>query len=575
MQRAILSFLVSFILLMVVIALGRVSYDNAAKYTQEAEESREVIKEFALIDIGLRTAEIYSATGSDIYRLNKGETDSLPHVMERLRHAVRKDALQKRRYDSIQTLITRHLPVLRKENLTDLVNTPESWRLVELKKAHEMVRRGLDNEEAKLKAQRAELERTNKQNNLLTLMLAALAVAIITWTFVTHVFLSKKSERLEGFLESVLNTSQNAILHGRAVRQRRKVVDFVLEFANPAGTGLLRGDPQQFVGKRWSDVPALKNSTLFPVCVQVVETGEAQDLEYLDSDGTTERWFAVSLAKMGDGVTLSGYETTAIKTAETELKKNIAALKTSNSELEEYAYAASHDLQEPLRKIRTFGGFLRESQKERLDERGNEQLEKIMQSAERMTLLIKDLLSFSGLKEEERFVPTELEEVLSGVKVDLEVAIAQRGATITHDPLPEIDAIPVQMTQLFYNLLSNSLKFAKEDLPLQVAIRCRTVYAADVADIPGLVPNEPYYEITVSDNGIGFNPDYAAQIFGLFKRLNDKERYRGSGIGLALCKKVVTNHGGVIAANGKEGLGAQFYIYLPPTQKGVVGQPFE
>jgi signal transduction histidine kinase len=143
--------------------------------------------------------------------------------------------------------------------------------------------------------------------------------------------------------------------------------------------------------------------------------------------------------------------------------------------------------------------------------------------------------------------------------------IRQKGAIITHDPLPELEAIPVQMNQLFYNLVSNSLKFSHPDLPLHLDISCRLLTTEDVKDVPGLQNGIHYYEITFSDNGIGFNPDYAAQIFGLFKRLNDKSSYSGSGIGLALCKKVVINHGGVITANGKMGLGAQFYIYLPKT----------
>jgi two-component system CheB/CheR fusion protein len=184
-----------------------------------------------------------------------------------------------------------------------------------------------------------------------------------------------------------------------------------------------------------------------------------------------------------------------------------------------------------------------------------------------MSLLIKDLLSFSSLKQKEEFVPADLNEILENVLEDFEVLIIQKGAIITHDPLPEIEAIPVQINQLFYNLVNNSLKFARSDLPLHLDIGCKLLTPEEIKVIPGLKSGVLYYEIVFSDNGIGFNHDYANQIFGLFKRLNDKNVYAGSGIGLALCKKVITNHGGVIDATGKENLGAQFYIYLPQNQK--------
>ena len=235
--------------------------------------------------------------------------------------------------------------------------------------------------------------------------------------------------------------------------------------------------------------------------------------------------------------------------------------------MEEYAYAASHDLQEPLRKIKTFGSFLRDTQYERFDEKGRQHLEKILQSADRMSLLIKDLLSFSGLKTKEKFELADLGAIFENVLQDMEVFIEQKKAIITHDPLPEIEAIPVHINQLFYNLVNNSLKFSKEEIPLHLDVSCKLLSAEETKYIAGLDPSIAYYEIVFSDNGIGFNQDYATQIFGLFKRLNDKTSYAGSGIGLALCKKVVINHGGLILANGKEGVGAQFYIYLPQKQK--------
>jgi signal transduction histidine kinase len=479
-----------------------------------------------------------------------------------LHYLIKDNAVQVKTVDSIKTLIQKHLPALQKKHIPELI-AGEEWRFADLKLSHDLIDRGLAKEETLLQERRTELTASNTMNNTFTLVLAIFAIAIITITFFSQFFLSKKSKWLEGFLESILNTSQNGILHCRAVRSAGKIIDFKLDFANKSSSDLLGPEPAKLTGRRWAEIAALKDSALFTICNEVVRSGNAIEMEYVDRQKQLERWFILSIAKMEDGVTIAFYQNTEMKATEQELKKNIAALEQSNRELEEYAYAASHDLQEPLRKIRTFGSFLQDTQQVKMDERGQEQLNKILQSAERMTLLIKDLLSFSSLKQREEFVPTDLNEIVENVKQDFEVPIEQTGAIITHDALPEIPAIPVQMNQLFYNLIGNALKFAKKDLPLRLDISCRIISSEEVGDVHGLSPDKQYYEIIVSDNGIGFNQDYASQIFGLFKRLNDKHIYAGSGIGLALCKKVVMNHDGVIMANGKEGVGAQFYIYLP------------
>jgi two-component system CheB/CheR fusion protein len=278
-----------------------------------------------------------------------------------------------------------------------------------------------------------------------------------------------------------------------------------------------------------------------------------------------ERWLLVSLTKLDDGLIASFNDISQLKKYEAELKDNIKSLEHSNSELEQYAYVASHDLQEPLRKIRSFGSYLQDTQASKLDEKGQQQLGKIMNAAERMSLLIKDILTFSSLKKQTAFVPTDLNRIMDAVQQDLELLIAQKNATIHTDALPVIDAIPLQMNQLFYNLVNNSLKFAREGLAPAIEVRCRKMGVEE--KLPSFTVDAPYYEIVFSDNGIGFSKDYEEQIFGLFKRLNDKTFYPGSGIGLALCRKVVENHHGEIVARGGENEGAAFYIYLPAKQE--------
>jgi two-component system CheB/CheR fusion protein len=253
-----------------------------------------------------------------------------------------------------------------------------------------------------------------------------------------------------------------------------------------------------------------------------------------------------------------------LKNFEEELKNKITDLERSNAELEQYAYVASHDLQEPLRKIRSFGSYLQDTQANKLDERGQDLLRKIMSSADRMSLLIKDILSYSSLKKQADYTPVDLNEIVKAVEQDLDLLITQKHGVIQCEALPVIEAIPLQMTQLFYNLINNSLKFTREGESPTIKISCRKIGRQEYKS--SFVKDVGYYEIVLSDNGIGFNKEHAEQIFGLFKRLNNKQLYAGSGIGLALCRKVVENHNGEIYATGKEGEGASFYIYLPEKQ---------
>jgi PAS domain S-box-containing protein len=246
-----------------------------------------------------------------------------------------------------------------------------------------------------------------------------------------------------------------------------------------------------------------------------------------------------------------------------ELRDANERLEKSNSDLEQFAYIASHDLQEPLRKIKTFAYRLEEDLKSVGSENMLKYREKVISSSERMTVLIRDLLNYSRLtREETEYERADLNEILREIISDYEVLIMQKQARIEAGTLPVIRGIPLQLRQLFFNLIGNSLKFARPEEPPVLRIGCRKLDDKEKAGLhlPG---HSPYYEISFEDNGIGFEPRYREQIFEIFQRLHSRDQYAGTGIGLALSRKVVHNHQGLILAESTPGQGASFKVYLP------------
>ena len=263
------------------------------------------------------------------------------------------------------------------------------------------------------------------------------------------------------------------------------------------------------------------------------------------------------------------------KELEAELEQQIQArteqlvasnqdLRRSNENLEKFAYVASHDLQEPLRKIQSFGDMLRNQYADQLGE-GKDHLERMQLAANRMSLLIKDLLTFSRISvRQQAAAPVLLNQIVADVLEDLEVAIEQGGAQVQTDALPTVLGDASQLRQLFQNLVSNALKFRKAGVTPLIQIHCDQVTAETLP--LSVHPSRPvavYHRINVTDNGIGFNEKYLDRIFQVFQRLHGRSEYAGTGIGLAICEKVAANHGGAITATSQLGQGATFIIYLP------------
>lgn len=240
-----------------------------------------------------------------------------------------------------------------------------------------------------------------------------------------------------------------------------------------------------------------------------------------------------------------------------QLVENNLQLKEINEELDQFAYVASHDLQEPLRKIQVFSDKILMAKLP--DEETEKYFKKIISSSQRMQSLINDLLSFSRHSASPSdFKMVDLNLLVKEALVELEIKIEKSSAVINYDDLPVICAIPSLIRQLFYNLISNAIKFRKENAPAEVTISSRK--------IPASKPEQVSYEITVADKGIGFEQQFESDIFRVFKRLHSYHDFEGSGIGLSICKKIVDKHNGTIRAESKLGEGASFIIRLPEKQ---------
>lgn len=257
---------------------------------------------------------------------------------------------------------------------------------------------------------------------------------------------------------------------------------------------------------------------------------------------------------------------TALRQTQVQLEEKVIELNRSNQDLEQFAYVASHDLQEPLRKIQAFGERLKERFDGQLKEEAQDYLDRMCNAAERMRILINDLLAFSKTtREQKNFIPVSLSELIGNVLHELDYVIELKRATIQVRSRLELEGIPTQLKQLFQNLIGNALKFSRPDIPPEIHIRASARYGHELA-FNGVYPNQLYGLIEVEDNGIGFEEEDAGKIFDIFHRLHPRSEYSGTGIGLAICKKIIDNHSGFINARGKPGKGAIFTVILPMRQ---------
>ncbi|HEV8271110.1 MAG TPA: response regulator [Chitinophagaceae bacterium] len=254
-----------------------------------------------------------------------------------------------------------------------------------------------------------------------------------------------------------------------------------------------------------------------------------------------------------------------VKLLNEQLVANNESLKQMNEELDQFAYMASHDLQEPLRKIQVFSDKILRNNN--FDPDSEKYFGKIINSSKRMQHLINNLLDFSRhTVSSNDFKKTPLNELVKNVLTEMEVEIEKSNARINYENLPVVSAVPGLMQQLFYNLFSNAIKFRKPSVDLVIDVKAETMSPVDLSKFIKYSQGKNYYKITVQDNGIGFDDKYAEDIFRVFKRLHNYQEFEGTGVGLSICKKIVEKHNGFIKAESKLDTGSTFIIGLPEMQ---------
>lgn len=246
-----------------------------------------------------------------------------------------------------------------------------------------------------------------------------------------------------------------------------------------------------------------------------------------------------------------------------EKEKRAAELIEINKELESFNYISSHDLQEPLRHIQSFASRIISDEQDNLSEKGKLYFDKINKAANRMQILLSDLLVYSRTTTEERkFEKTDLTLLINSIRKELKESMDEKQAIIEASDLGSANIVLFQFRQLLYNLIGNSLKFSKPNTPPEIKVSSRVIIGEKIENVQ-LLPEVKYCHITIQDNGIGFEPQYKDRIFELFQRLHDKQKIAGTGIGLSIVKKIVENHKGFITADSQLDLGAKFDIYIP------------
>lgn len=591
--------------LVVLIAVSLMTYRNLDNYTNEVKLVRHSSQVFRLAEMVLssvKDAETghrgYQLTGDSTY-LEPYQTSlrELPGMLKGLDSLVEGNFLQKRYVDTLQISINTQFLIINRilsnaERSSLYMDRYESKLLRDGKTNMTRIRNTIgkirDLEEDIYNSRMATEEGYRNIAPFSLLAFTILSVFGVAFLFVrvmgaleqkrqAEIGLKENLKTLEKevgekqfaqrTIQNILDHSLDGIMALATVRNKEgKIIDFEWILANFISTQTLGRGKGDLVGKRLLDVvPDANNSGLFEIYKSVVETSVTQQFEREFEIQGEVKWFYMAAVKLDDGLIVTYTDATEKNTAKEKLTQYAEELKRSNQDLEQFAYVASHDLQEPLRKIRAFGDRLAARFEDKLDEVGVEYITRMQQASARMQKLIEDLLSFSRISSgHEQFTRVDVTGVVNEVVDDIEGQIIREKAKVGVLPIAEIDGDRGQIRRLFQNLISNAIKFHKPGSNPVVEITGNVVSSAEAEKEFGfLLQEKSYVRIVVKDNGIGFDEKYADKIFNIFQRLQGRAEFEGTGIGLAICRKIMTNHRGYIRAQSVINEGSEFILIFP------------
>jgi len=378
-------------------------------------------------------------------------------------------------------------------------------------------------------------------------------------------------EKAAGTLKAVFDSAAAGMCTLVPVEDEKgEVIDFRFSMANRAIAEYLGRDTKEIEGKKAGEwMPVYYSNGLFELMKDAYAKRSPRRHEMHVEIGDDQKYFDLQAVRIDHQLLVTITDHSSLRESQVRLEQMVDALERSNVNLEDFAHAASHDLKEPLRKVRTFADRLQLSLADRLNESEKLIFKKIETSAERMQLLVEDLLEFSHVSIENTGMEAiDLNMKIQKVLSDLELLIEEKGAVVHTGSMPTVMGNRRQIQQLFQNLISNSLKYSREGLRPEIHISSETIDASQLPErwpmADALTGN--FYHIRIRDNGIGFEPEFAERIFEMFQRLHGKAEYSGTGVGLSIARKVVQNHGGYIWAEGRPGEGSTFNIILPANE---------
>lgn len=405
------------------------------------------------------------------------------------------------------------------------------------------------------------------------------------------------TKNLNTLIKSVFDASANPIFVFEAVQNDAKeITDFICTIANHNAWRSFGHQLKEEGLSLKKDFPELAISELFQKYISVIQSGLPAWMEFTFSKNSQTYWYQARINKMQQGFVLVLSDITLRKDAEEKLRKNYdellvvkdslrnlngqleqkvkeqrllnEKLEASNADLMQFASVASHDLKEPLRKIHFFTGLIKDEFPREINGNLSIYIDRIMHASSRATTLINDVLSYSRLSSENLLEDVDLNQIVDEILQDLDLVISEKKARIHTSQLPVLQAVAGQMRQLFQNIIANSLKFHKPNQSPVISISAKNFTGNTFTELKNT--KSRIFEIHIKDEGIGFDEQYSRKIFSLFQRLNSKEQYEGTGIGLAIAAKIVERHHGIISASGRENEGAEFIILLPEVQPGRI-----